>query len=230
MKKLIIASNNKSKIAEIAEILGGYFEVVSMKDAGLNIDIEETGVTFEQNAVIKAKACFEHTGLPSLADDSGLEVEALNGAPGVYSADYATLCRGDFNPGNYGHFSHIPRFGGIDYMPSVSLGKTSRNNKIPKDDQNIDALLSQMKNFADRRARFVCVMALCNGGDDVVFGKGMTEGRILSRRTGTGGFGYDPIFWSNDLLQSFGEASPQSKNKVSHRRRALDDLLKRLPK
>jgi len=197
MKKLIIASNNKGKIAEIGEILGGYFDVISMKDSGLNIDIEETGTTFEQNAILKAKACFEYTGLPSLADDSGLCVEALNGEPGVYSACYAKSI--------HGHYSQ----------------STS--------DQNIDLLLNNLKGIIDRCAKFVCIMALYDG-ENMFLGKGETHGKILLERKGAGGFGYDPVFWSNDLKQSFGEAASEAKNKISHRRRALDDLLEHLSK
>ncbi|MCL2370881.1 MAG: RdgB/HAM1 family non-canonical purine NTP pyrophosphatase [Firmicutes bacterium] len=193
MKKLVIASNNKGKIAEIAEILGGHFEVVSMKEAGLEVDIEETGTTFEQNAIIKAKACFERTGLPSLADDSGLCVDGLDGAPGVDSAVYAQS--------KDAHYSQL----------------TS--------DQNIDLLLSNLKNIKDRSAKFVCVMVLFDG-TRIISGYGETHGKILSERVGAGGFGYDPIFWSDDLEQSFALATAKDKNKVSHRRRALDDLLK----
>jgi len=197
MKKLVIASNNKGKIAEMSGILAGHFDVVSMKDAGLEVNVEETGTTFEQNAVIKAKACFMHTGLLSLADDSGLEVEALNGAPGVYTAEYAKSA--------YGH-----------YTQSTS-------------DQNIELLLSNLIGVKNRQAKFVCVMALYDG-KRILLGKGETHGEILLKRTGSGGFGYDPIFWSNDLNQSFGDAAPEAKNKISHRRRALDNLFAQISK
>jgi len=186
MKKLIIASNNKGKIAEIAKILEGRFEVVSMRDAGLNIDIAETGMTFEENAIIKARECYRLTGFAALADDSGLEVMALGGAPGVYSA----------------------RYGGGD-------------------EDNIDLLLKNMEGVENRRARFVCVMALCEGGK-IVLGRGETAGDILRERVGTGGFGYDSVFLSRELGISFGFATADAKNSVSHRRRALDDLLENI--
>jgi len=192
LQKIVIASNNKGKIAEIAEILAGYFEVVSMNDAGVDTEIEETGTTFEQNAVIKARMCFEYTGLPSLADDSGLEVEALGGEPGVYSAVYAKSAH-----------SH--------YSQSAS-------------DQNIDLLLSNLQDIKNRRAKFVCVVAFYDG-KTILLGRGETCGEILHERAGSDGFGYDPVFWSNDLKQSFGKVSGEVKNKISHRRRALDDLL-----
>ena len=89
MEKLIVASKNKGKIAEVAEILKGVYEIVPMADIGISVDIDETGDTFEENALIKARYVFEHTGLAALSDDSGLCVDALGGAPGVYSARYA---------------------------------------------------------------------------------------------------------------------------------------------
>ena len=208
MNKLIIASNNKGKIAEITEILGGRFDIMSMREAGLDVDIDETGATFEENAVIKAEACYKMTGIASLADDSGLEVEALGGAPGVYSAVYAEREGRNTPPA----------------LRRAPLLKEGNNNK---DDDNIDLLLERMKGIEDRRARFVCVMALCGGGE-IILGKGEVAGEILTERAGIGGFGYDPVFLSHELGISFGVAAAGDKNKVSHRRRAIEDLLGKL--
>ena len=189
MEKLIVASKNKGKIAEVAEILKGVYEIVPMADIGISVDIDETGDTFEENALIKARYVFEHTGLAALSDDSGLCVDALGGAPGVYSARYA---------GNHG-----------------------------EDEDNNNLLLENMRGVTDRSARFVSAVALvCKRGEFVATGK--VEGRILHKAEGNGGFGYDPLFYSTELCKSFGIASPEEKNSVSHRYRALVNLVNKL--
>lgn len=193
MQRLIVASNNKGKIAEIAAILDGKFEVVSMYDVGLDVDIPEEGGTFEAHAKCKAVACSSLTGLPCLADDSGLVVDALGGEPGVDTALYAA---------KHG------------YKP----------DGMSKDEANYTLLLSNMEGVQDRRAKFVCVMAYCDCSGRVSFGYGETLGRILDRPIGEGGFGYDPVFYSDELNMSFGVAANTAKNAVSHRKRALDDI------
>ena len=147
--------------------------------------MDETGSTFKENALLKARAVYEMTGKPTLGDDSGLAVDALGGAPGIYSARYA---------GPHGDWK-------------------ANNAK----------LLDALKDTKDRRAHFVCAVAfICDKYEFVV--EGRTEGEILYELTGDQGFGYDPVFYSYDLKKSFGLASADEKNVVSHRARALQNL------
>ena len=180
--KVIVASGNAHKLEEIAQILTD-FELVSMREI-FDGDIEENGATFRENALIKAKFIAEKFSLPALADDSGLCVDALGGAPGVYSARYS---------------------GGGD-----------RENRA--------LLLKNLENAKVRTARFKSAVCLCFPDGKVLFGEGACEGEILFEDTGNGGFGYDPIFYSYDLKKSFGLATPEEKNSVSHRSKALHDL------
>lgn len=193
MEKLIVASNNKGKIKEIKEILKDVYEIVPMGEAGFNEEIEENGSTFFENALIKAKAVSEALGVNALADDSGLCVDALGGAPGIYSA----------------------RFSGVH-------GDDAANRK---------KLLSELKNFKnpdERKAKFVSSVVLYKRGGEVVSGTGETHGIIGFKEEGENGFGYDSLFVSDDLGKSFGVATAEEKNAVSHRKRALIDLLRHL--
>ena len=185
-KQLVVASGNAHKIREISEIFTD-FEVVSQKQAGFDEDVEETGATFMENAIIKARAASKALGIPTLADDSGLCVEALDGAPGVYSARYC---------GEHG-----------------------------KDKENRDLLLKNLDGVENRRAYFACALALVYPNGDVLTAEGRTYGNILLAEQGEGGFGYDCIFESEDLKKSFGIATAEEKNTVSHRFRALQSLL-----
>ncbi|MCL2675131.1 MAG: non-canonical purine NTP pyrophosphatase [Firmicutes bacterium] len=260
MEKLIVASKNKGKIAEIKAILGTVFDVVSMSDVGIDLDIEETGSTFTENALIKAKTLFMLTGLPSLADDSGLEVEALGGRPGVFSARYAVppaLTRKNHPAPNEEAFVGTPpREGNFrDTRVEENFFGTLQERNFSIDRANNQKLLAEMIGINDRRAKFVCVIALIkaktdNGGyertvgqgnvhgdEDIGKGKfdaiivrGEAHGEILRESRGGGGFGYDPLFYSFDLQKSFGEASSLKKNAASHRYRALKDLLAKLDK
>ena len=151
------------------------------------MDVEETGTTFAENAYLKASAVCKLSGKPALADDSGLEVTALDGAPGVYSARYA--------------------------------------GEDQNDENNIKKLLSAMKNETDRSASFTTVLCLCYPDGRTIYATGKTFGKILFEKSGNGGFGYDPVFYSDDLKKSFGEATAEEKNAVSHRSRALRSLL-----
>jgi len=184
MKKqvIVVASNNAHKLREISQIFEEY-EVISQGEAGFDEEVEETGVTFEENALLKARAACKALGLPVIADDSGLCVQALHGAPGVYSARYCGW--------------HA-------------------------DDQSNRALL--LKNMADKtdRTAYFCssiVMVYPDGKE--LIAEGRTYGKILEKDDGDGGFGYDPIFFSDDLQKSFGRATAEEKNSVSHRYRAL---------
>lgn len=190
MQTLISATNNINKVKEFREILGDKFIITSLKEQGIGIEIEEDADTFYGNALKKAKTISELTGMPALADDSGLIVEALGGAPGVYSA----------------------RYGGED-------GNSELNRR---------KLLAEMEGITDRRAKFhTCIVLYYPSGKTVV-AEGDTEGKILTAETGTNGFGYDCLFYSDDLKKSFGLATPQEKNAVSHRGRALAALCKKL--
>lgn len=171
-------------------MLGDIFsEILTLSEAGLDIDIEETGKTFAENAFIKAKTVRDLAGLAALADDSGLEVEALDGAPGVYSARYAGEDQNDKN--------------------------------------NIKKLLRVLDGQKNRKASFTTVLCLAYPSGEVVYAEGKTEGVILEEEQGENGFGYDPIFFSSDLNKSFGQATDEEKNSVSHRGRALKALLQK---
>ncbi len=189
MKKFVFASSNLGKIKEIKKLLGDY-EILSLSDIGFTKQIEETGSTFEENSFIKAKTVFDFCHIPTIADDSGLVVEALNGAPGVYSARYA--------------------------------GENS-NDKL-----NRALLLNNMQGIENRNAKFVTCATLVLSENEKIVANGETLGRILDREIGENGFGYDSIFYSFDLNKSFGEASFEEKNLVSHRYRALKQLKEKL--
>lgn len=193
MEKLIVASNNKGKIKEIKEILKGVYEIVPMGEAGFNEEIEENGSTFFENALIKAKAVSEALGVNALADDSGLCVDALGGAPGIYSA----------------------RFSGVH-------GDDAANRKKLLNE------LKDLKNPDERKAKFVSSVVLYKRDGEVISGIGETHGIIGFKEEGENGFGYDSLFVSDDLGKSFGVATAEEKNAVSHRKRALIDLLRHL--
>lgn len=187
MKKIVLASHNEGKLREIRAILSGW-EIIGMRQAGFTDEIEENGATFYENAVIKAKAVSEALGVPALADDSGLVVDALGGAPGVYSA----------------------RFAGED-------GNDGKNN---------EKLLNELDGVKreDRKAKFVSCVALYLPDGRIFRGDGEVCGEILFGLDGDGGFGYDPLFYSSELRKSFGRASAEEKNSVSHRFRAISAL------
>ncbi len=185
--RLVVASGNKNKLREIAEIFEA-FEVVSQKEMGFDEDVEETGSTFAENALIKARAASKALGVMALADDSGLCVDALNGAPGIYSARYC---------GHHG-----------------------------SDQENRDLLLKNMEGIENRKAYFMSAIALVYPDGREYVAEGRTYGSILSEEVGSGGFGYDCIFKSDDLGKSFGVASAEEKNAVSHRFRGLQAMLK----
>lgn len=188
---LAIATNNKHKLQEIREILKGNFDdMLSLEELGIDVEIEETGKTLEENALIKARTICRICGLPALADDTGLMVDALDGAPGVYSA----------------------RFAGEEH----------------NDANNRAYLLEKMKNHKNRKAHFSTVIALCYPNGDFITSIGRVEGEILQEERGYDGFGYDSLFYSYELDKTFAQATPQEKNSVSHRSRALRALIRKL--
>ena len=192
MKKLIVASNNQHKIEEIKEMLKEFnLDVISLKEAGIDIDVEENGTTFAENAHIKAYEIFKIVkDAMVLADDSGLMVEALNGEPGVYSARYA---------GEHGN-----------------------------DKKNNEKLLSKLKKFKfeDRKAKFVCAMELIIDEARTIAVQGEVKGYILEEQRGENGFGYDPLFYVPEYKKTTAEMTPEEKNSISHRGKALKNLKK----
>ncbi|MCR4739712.1 MAG: XTP/dITP diphosphatase [Lachnospiraceae bacterium] len=185
-KKLIFATGNQNKMKEIRMILADTdFEVLSMKEAGFDIDVEENGKTFEENALIKAKALCEVSGEMCLADDSGLEIDKLNKEPGIYSARYM----GEDTSYRIKNANLIKRLEGV-----------------PDD---------------ERTARFVCAVAAAypDGRTEVV--RGVMEGRIAYKEAGENGFGYDPIFFLPEYGCTSAELSPDEKNAISHRGKAV---------
>lgn len=184
--KLVFASNNKNKIKEIKNQLPDTIEILSLEDIGCNIDIPETADTIEGNAKLKADFIKRHYGYDCFADDSGLEVDALNGAPGVYSARYA--------------------------------------GEQKSDDANIDKLLDTLKEEENRKANFKTVICL-NLHTETHFFTGIVDGQILKERQGTEGFGYDPIFVADGMDKSFAEIDMDAKNAISHRGKAVSQLV-----
>ena len=183
--KVVLASKNPKKLKEMNEILSSMgVEVCLQADVGIDVDVEETGTTFEENSLLKAKAVMEASGLPAIADDSGLCVDALAGAPGVYSA----------------------RYGG------EGLDDTGRYR----------LLLANMPRGAARTAKFVSVITCCFPNGDVLTARGECPGTIAFAPMGEGGFGYDPVFFLPKLKKTFAQLSPEEKNAVSHRGRALE--------
>ena len=192
--KLIIASNNAHKVSEIKAILGCFYdEILSLREAGIDMDVVEDEDTFEGNALKKAREVFAVADADAvLSDDSGLMVDALGGAPGVYSARYA----------GEGH----------------------------DDAANNAKLLDELKYVPGekRTARFRTSVALIRRGMPAVTADGSVEGVILHSPQGENGFGYDPLFYYEPLKKSFAQLTPEEKNSVSHRRRALESLCDKL--
>ena len=184
-ERLVVATGNAHKLREIAEIFT-QFEVVSQKQMGFHEDVEENGKDFIENALIKARAASKALQCITLADYSGLCVDALNGAPGIYSARYS---------GEHGN-----------------------------DAANRKRLLENMQGMTNRRAHFTCAVAVVYPDGREILAEGRTYGNILTKEEGDGGFGYDCLFESEDLGKSFGLATAEEKNKVSHRYRALQAL------
>lgn len=189
MKKLIFATGNENKMKEIRMILGDLdYEILSMKEAGIQVDIVEDGATFEENAIIKAKAICQQAGCVVLADDSGLEVDYMDKMPGIHSA----------------------RWMGED------TSYTIKNQKI------IDNLAGVPEE--ERTARFVCAIAAAFPDGRVITKRGTIEGRIGYEERGENGFGYDPIFFLPKYGKTTAELSPEEKNQISHRGRALEQM------
>ena len=205
--KIVFATNNEHKLSEIRAILGPKFEVVSLADIGCHEDIPETGDTLEENALMKAEYIYDKYHLSCFADDTGLEVEALNGAPGVYSARYASL---------------------------ESVATESQQTLSHDSEANMARLLRELENNNNRKARFRTVIALIEKKDVCPCGctsiklihkfEGIVNGEIIREKRGGEGFGYDPIFQPEGYTETFAELGADIKNKISHRARAVAKL------
>lgn len=189
--KVIAATKNKGKIKEMQEILSPLdIEIISQEEIGIELDVEETGDTFERNALIKARAVAMVCDYPVLADDSGICVDALGGAPGVRSARYA--------------------------------------GEGASDSDKINKMLAELGDADDRSAKFVTSVAFIFPDGTEITARGEVKGHITQAPSGNNGFGYDPIFFSDELGKTFAESSDEEKNSVSHRGRALRNLYDKL--
>jgi len=186
MDKLIFATNNQHKVDEIRLVLGNIFDIITLREAGIDIDIPEPHDTLEANATEKSTTIHRLTGANCFSEDTGLEVMALNGEPGVKSARYA---------GDDRSF-----------------------------EANIDKLLQKLQGQENRQARFRTVVSLILNGQEYLF-EGICEGHIALERSGSAGFGYDPVFIPTGSNQSFATMDMQEKNTYSHRRKAVDKLV-----
>ena len=190
--KFVLATHNPNKIREMGAILSQFsVEVVSPRDLGITVDVEETGVTFAENAMLKAKAICELAKLPAIADDSGLCVDALNGAPGVYSARYS------------------------EDMPDLPGATKDERNTM-----KLLAALSSVRLW-NRSARFRSVVAVCTPEGETLIAPGTWEGSVACSPRGKNGFGYDPVFFVPDKRKTFAQLSAEEKAEISHRGKAL---------
>ncbi|MBW8889727.1 MAG: RdgB/HAM1 family non-canonical purine NTP pyrophosphatase [Fibrobacteres bacterium] len=202
-KALVIATGNKGKVAEFQALLGpAGFSLLTPADIGFHEDVEETGTTFRENALLKARALAALTRHPVLSDDSGLEVDALGGAPGLYSARYSALESGP--PGPW-----------LD-----PAGKA-----LPMAAANRAKLLKALEGVPDRRARFRCVLCFLAPGAAPAYFEGVCEGEVIREERGGGGFGYDPIIIPRGYAQTFAELPGEVKDAISHRGLAVSAFL-----
>lgn len=194
MQKIVLASGNRKKVAELTQLLA-QFQLQVIPQTDLNVeDVPETGTTFVENAIIKARHAAEVTGLPAIADDSGIEVDYLDGQPGIYSA----------------------RFSG----------------KHGDDQANNDLLLAKLQGVPteQRTARYQCVLVFMQHAKDPtpLICQGAWEGQIMTEEVGDGGFGYDPLFWCEEHQCSAAQLKPEQKAAISHRGKALNELMHKL--
>lgn len=190
--KLLFATANKNKLREAAEILGDMVQVISPSELNINADVEETGETLQDNSILKARTLYDLSGLDCFADDTGLEVEVLNGAPGVLTARYAACFPG----------------GALPHDSEANM------NRLLEE-------LSEYSTPESRRARFRTVITLIYEGRQYCF-EGIVSGTIAKGKAGNGGFGYDPIFIPDGFGgRTMAEISEDEKNAISHRGRAL---------
>lgn len=187
MKDLVFATNNAHKVEEVRNKLNGLFSIRTLSEIGCTEEIPETSDTLQGNASQKSHYLHDKYHCNCFADDTGLEVEALDGAPGVFSARYAGPAKDS--------------------------------------EANIDKLLAELKNKSNHRARFRTVISLFLEDKEYFF-EGIVTGTILTERHGNGGFGYDPVFQPDGYDCSFSELTMEEKNSISHRGRAVEELIK----
>ncbi len=203
IKKVLVATTNKGKLKEFRSLLKDLgLEVLSLDDMPEKINVEETGKTFLDNAIQKARTYALHFKIPTIAEDSGLEIDALVGYPGVYSA----------------RFYSFEEFGGIEPVETT------------KDDANIKKVLRLMKDVEDRKARFVSFVVFYSPRDFGLWTEGYCYGEITYEPIGEGGFGYDPIFRPEGYSKTMAQLSPEEKNAISHRGKATKKLIRLLKK
>lgn len=186
MQTLIFATNNRHKVTEVEQILGNRWNIISLREAGIDIDIPEPHETLEENAREKSTTIHKLTGHDCFSEDTGLEVEELGGEPGVHSARYA---------GEERSF-----------------------------EANIVKLLHRLEGVKNRHARFRTVISLIWEGKEVQF-EGICNGTIIDKKRGKDGFGYDPVFIPDGDTRTFAEMTLDEKNRYSHRRKAMDQLI-----
>lgn len=184
-RQLVFATNNIHKIEEVQSKIKGHFQIISLKDINCLEDIEETGLKLEENASIKSRYVFENYKHNCFADDTGLEIPALNNEPGVFSARYSG----------------------------------ERDTQ-----KNMELVLAKLEGVKDRSARFRTVISLIIDGQENFF-EGIVNGTIRTQISGTAGFGYDPIFEPEGYSITFAEMSTEQKNEISHRGKAMEQLL-----
>jgi XTP/dITP diphosphohydrolase len=201
--KIVFATNNQHKLSEIRSILGESIEVLSLKDIGCDVDIPETGKTLEENALQKAQYVYDHYHISVFADDTGLEVDALNGAPGIYSARYASMEAGAHEA------SHD-----AEANMSRLLRELGENNNRRARFRTVIALILK---------KDVCPCG-CTSIKEIHQFEGIVEGQIIKERRGGEGFGYDPIFQPDGYEETFAELGMEIKNHISHRARAVKKL------
>ena len=193
-QQIVLATGNKGKVREISQMLAEQaFEIMPQSEFNIP-EVEETGLTFVENAIIKARHASKISGLPAIADDSGIEIDALNGAPGIYSARYA----------------------GIDATDTENLYKVLTDMELVDEPQ--------------RTARFQCLLVMMRHANDPtpIICQGTWEGTILRQPIGENGFGYDPIFWLEEQQCSSAQLAPSVKDQLSHRGKALRQLVNQL--
>ena len=200
--KIVFATNNQHKLDEIRSILGDKIEVLSLKDIGCDVDIPETGQTLEENALQKAQYIYDYYHMSVFADDTGLEVEALNGAPGIYSARYASMVDGS----SISHDSEANM--------SCLLKELGENNNRKARFRTVIALILK---------KDICPCG-CTSIKEIHQFEGIVEGEIIRERRGGEGFGYDPIFQPDGYDKTFAELGMGIKNHISHRARAVQKL------
>lgn len=203
MQKIVLASGNKKKVKELTELLAPFnYQIIPQKELGVD-DVPETGTTFVENAIIKARHAAKVTGLPAIADDSGIEIDHLKGQPGIYSARFAkmnniqTPADGDWDQANN------------DLLVEKLIGVDTNN----------------------RTGRYQCILVFMRHAEDPtpLICHGAWEGRILESEVGENGFGYDPLFWCPEHQCASAELSAEEKAEISHRGKALRELMAKIP-